>query len=69
MVLFVDPGSCWAVYLLAGQAEIAGDSRPLPLAMGDTALLGAGAQRCRHVLDGGGEVLLVRFEPPQSETQ
>ncbi|MBJ6982546.1 HutD family protein [Luteimonas sp. MC1572] len=65
MVVFVDPGSCWVVYLIAGQATVSGSvGAPLRLSMGDTVLLGAGAQRGRHVLDGGGEVLLVRFEPP-----
>ncbi|MBB6598606.1 HutD family protein [Luteimonas sp. MC1825] len=64
MVVFVDPGTCWAAYLVAGQATVSGSvASPLRLAMGDTVLLGAGAQRCRHVLDGGGEVLLVRLEP------
>jgi hypothetical protein len=30
---------------------------------GDTALLEAGDARLRHVLDGGGEVLLVQLRP------
>ena len=65
MVLFVDPGSCWAVHVVAGQARVSGDAAPrLQLSMGDTALLGAGAQRHRHVLEGGGEVLLIRITPP-----
>lgn len=70
MVVFVDPGSCWAVYLVAGQATVSGSAAlPLRLAMGDTALLGTDAQRGRHVLDGGGEVLLVRIEPQGAGTQ
>ena len=63
MVMFVEPGSVWAVHLLAGQARFA-DASGLPaLAMADTALLVApGAARERFVLDGGGEVLLVRLQ-------
>ena len=34
-----------------------------PLAAGDTAFFAAGTERLRHVLDGGGEVLLIRIEP------
>ncbi|WP_202841267.1 HutD/Ves family protein [Luteimonas saliphila] len=62
MVLFMDPGTTWVVYLLAGRAHLEGDD-PLPsMAMGDTALLGAPEGRARYVLDGGGEALLVRID-------
>lgn len=63
MVMFVEPGSVWAVHLLAGQAHFA-DASGLPaLAMADTALLVAsGSGRERFVFDGGGEVLLVRLQ-------
>jgi len=62
MVIFVEPGSVWAVHLLAGQARFA-DASGLPeLASADTALLVAqGDARERYVLDGGGEVLLARL--------
>jgi len=63
MVIFVDPGSVWAVHLLAGQARFA-DASGLPdLSAADTALLVApGPVRERFVLDGGGEALLVRLQ-------
>ena len=63
MVMFVEPGSVWAVHLLAGQAHFA-DASGLPeLATADTALLVAQHDaRERFVLDGGGEVLLVRLQ-------
>ncbi|MDR6992998.1 HutD family protein [Luteimonas sp. 3794] len=61
MVVFVDPGDCWMVHLLAGQARLAG-MHMRPLERGDTLLLRAPGGRCRHVLDGGGEVLLARFQ-------
>jgi environmental stress-induced protein Ves len=63
MVVFAEPGSTWIVHLLAGHARFA-DASGLPdLAMGDTAFLEAGDARLRHVLDGGGEALLIRLEP------
>ena len=60
MVLFVDPGDTWAVHLLAGSARFADDSVLGELGAGDTAVLDAGGVRRRFVLDGGGEVLLIR---------
>ncbi len=63
MVMFVDPGEAWAVHMLAGQAHFAGDSGLGEMQMGDTAILVAEGKRTRHVLDGGGELLLIRVEP------
>ena len=63
MVIFADSGTTWAVHLVAGQARFADDSGLPPLEAGDTALLRAGDARLRHVLDGGGEVLLVQLRP------
>jgi environmental stress-induced protein Ves len=63
MVIFAEPATTWAVHLIAGQARFADDSGLPPLAAGDTALLEAGGERLRHVLDGGGETLLVRLQP------
>ncbi|GHA77224.1 HutD/Ves family protein [Cognatilysobacter bugurensis] len=63
MVIFAEPGTAWAVHLFAGQAQFADDSGLPPLAAGDTAVLQAGETRLRHVLDGGGEALLVKIAP------
>jgi len=63
MVIFIDPGTTWAVYLMAGQARFADESGLPSLAAGDTAILQAGPLRSRHVLDGGGEALLIRITP------
>lgn len=63
MVIFAEPGSLWAVHVLGGQARFADGSGLPDLAMGDTALLQAGDERLRHVLDGGGEALLIRLSP------
>jgi environmental stress-induced protein Ves len=61
MVVFVDPGSTWALHLLAGRVRFEGGVLP-ELAMGDTALLRADGGRTRYALDGGGEALLVRLD-------
>lgn len=62
MVVFIEPGETWAVHLMSGQAGFDDGSGLPPLAAGDTALLASpGARRARHVLDGNGEVLLVRL--------
>ena len=63
MVVFAEPAQTWAIHVLAGQARFADDSGLPMLAMGDTALLTAGDARLRHVLDGGGEALLMRITP------
>jgi len=63
MVIFAEPHSTWAVHLIAGHARFADDSGLPELAAGDTAILAAGADRLRHVLDGGGEALLIRITP------
>jgi uncharacterized protein len=62
MVVFAEPGTMWAVHLLAGQARFADDSGLPDLAAADTALLRADETRLRHVLDGAGEALLVRLQ-------
>ena len=47
----------------AGQARFADESGLGGVQMGDTAILVAADARTRYVLDGGGEVLLVRVRP------
>ena len=68
MVIFAEPGTTWVVYLIAGQAHFADDSGLPSLAAGDTAILEAGTQRLRHVLEGGGEVLLMRIAPTSADS-
>ena len=63
MLLFVDPGHAWAVHVMAGQATLDGGHALPLLEMGDSALLEAGGGRGRHLLEGSGELLLVRVEP------
>ena len=66
MVIFVEPESTWVVHLIAGQARFDATSGLPALAAGDTAVLEAGDDRRRYVLDGGGEALLIRLEPTGS---
>jgi len=61
MVVFVDMEETWAVHVLAGHARFADDSTLGQLALGDTAVLESAGARRRFVLDGGGEVLLIRI--------
>jgi len=63
MVIFAEPHATWVVHLIAGQARFADDSGLPPLATGDTAILAAGEDKLRHVLDGGGEALVIRIAP------
>lgn len=67
MVIFAEPGTTWAVHLLVGQARFADDSGLPPLATGDTAILVAGDGRLRHVLEGGGEALLIKLAPADAD--
>jgi len=63
MLVFVEPGTTWAVHLIAGQARFADGSGLADLLAGDTALLQAGSTRARYALDGGGEALLMQLQP------
>lgn len=62
MVVFVEPGSTWAVHLIAGQARFVDHSGLPGLAAADTALLVGQDTRQRYVMDGGGEVLVMRLQ-------
>lgn len=64
MYFFPAAGETWALYLLAGQAELTGGGQSRFLDQGDTALLGTnGTAAGRLMLEGGGEVLVVRLSP------
>lgn len=65
MVFFAGAGVTWAVHLISGRAHFKDRADLAPLQAGDSALIGAGdAQRMRVILDGGGELLLVRLATP-----
>ncbi|MDH5824026.1 HutD family protein [Luteimonas sp. RD2P54] len=61
MLFFADPGEQWALHLLGGQARFDRDAALPALAQGDTALLSAPRRR-RFLLDGGGELLVIRLQ-------
>ena len=61
MVIFGATGSVWCVHLMAGSARV-DDASLATLQQGDTLILAAGDARMRHVLDGAGEVLVIRVE-------
>ena len=63
MVVFAEPGTTWALHLLGGSARFADQSQLPGLAAADTALLVAGDTRLRFVLEGAGEVLVIRLQP------
>ena len=60
MVFFAEPGTTWALHLLAGEARFDAGSGLPPLRAGDTALLAA-PRPTRHLLDGGGGLLVIRL--------
>ena len=61
MLFFTEPGTTWAIHLLAGQAQFDADSGLPALWVGDTALLVNEAERQRFVLQGGGELLAIKL--------
>ncbi|NZA27501.1 HutD family protein [Luteimonas sp. SJ-92] len=61
MLFFAGPGEQWALHLLGGQARFDRETGLPPLAQGDTALLSA-RERRRFLLDGGGELLVIRLQ-------
>lgn len=62
MLFFADADETWALYLLGGQARFDDASGLPPLEQGDLALLASPVRR-RFLLDGGGELLVIRLRP------
>lgn len=61
MVFFPEVGVRWFAYLLSGQAYFRDQPYPMHLAQGDSAIIDLPEYGERTLLDGGGEVLLVRI--------
>lgn len=61
MLFFTEPGTSWAIHLLAGQARFDQASGLPALWAGDTALLTDGDERRRYALEGGGELLAIKL--------
>jgi environmental stress-induced protein Ves len=64
MLFFTEPGTSWAIHLLAGQAKFDRASGLSDLWAGDTALLIDGDERRRYALEGGGELLAIKLSRP-----
>jgi environmental stress-induced protein Ves len=64
MVFFPESGVLWFAYLLAGQAVFRDQPTPMVLEQGDSAVIRTPDGGARTLLDGGGEVLLVRISEP-----
>ena len=64
MVFFAEAGVLWAIHLIAGRATIKSAGESATLDAGDTALLETGVTDAsvRSILDGGGDVVLVRIQ-------
>jgi environmental stress-induced protein Ves len=63
MVVFAEPGDTWVVHVLSGHAHATGSDARQDAGAGDTLLFPTGPTRARFALDGGGEVLVIRFRP------
>jgi len=64
MVFFPSPGGDWFVYLLSGWAQVKNGAALPRLSPGDTLQLTATAASAdRVILDGAGEVLVIRLAP------
>lgn len=66
MVFLREPGVTWFIHVLAGNATLRADTA-CELAQGDSLLLPAPADRV--VLEGAGEILLLRLTHPQSPAE
>jgi environmental stress-induced protein Ves len=68
MLFFAEPGVRWAAYLLSGRALVKDQLLPVVMEQGDTCLLEpAAGDHHRLIIEGGGELLLVRVAPPAAE--
>lgn len=61
MVFFSEKNVTWAIYMLSGMAQFKDQLVPMHLQQGDSALLLPDDLGNRLILDGGGEVLLVKL--------
>lgn len=61
MLFFCNPSTFWAIHVVGGTAHLTDAGERPPLERGDTALLAAEQGR-RFMLDGGADLLLVRFD-------
>jgi environmental stress-induced protein Ves len=63
MVFFAEQRAVWLIYVLSGQARVRGGSDELLAGTGDSLWLSPEGPEGRILLDGGGELLLLRISP------
>jgi environmental stress-induced protein Ves len=64
MVLFAEPGVVWLAHALSGHAQARADDESVALAAGDTLRIDFDEPASgRAVIDGGGEIVLVKLAP------
>lgn len=61
MLVFVEPKCCWLIHVFAGQALARNDNQSLTAECGETLILEPAEQRERIVIEGCGELILVKF--------
>jgi environmental stress-induced protein Ves len=66
MVFFAEAGVRWLIHLLKGHAAFKDQPLPLRMQQGDSAVIEPGQSGSRVILDGGGELLLVKFQDPHA---
>ena len=67
MVFFSEKNVTWAIYMLSGMAQFKDQAVPMHLQQGDSALLLPDEAGNRIIIDGGGEVLLVKLYELQKD--
>jgi environmental stress-induced protein Ves len=65
MLFFAEPEVRWLAYLISGRAMVKDRLLPMTLEQGDSVLLEP-VDHQRLVIEGGGELLLVRIAPPEA---
>lgn len=69
MLVFVEAGCCWLIHVFAGSATARGGDQSIQAEAGATLLIDSGsAQRERIVIEGGGELILVKLMQRVSES-
>jgi hypothetical protein len=70
MLFFPEPGVRWLAYLAGGRASFKDQPRPMLMEQGDSALIEPQpGQGRRAILEGGGELLLVRIAKAKVERE
>lgn len=67
MLVFADPGCEWLIHVFAGSARARIGDLEITANLGETLLIGGDhTTRERIVIEGGGELVLVKFTPTQA---